>query len=265
MKITMAKFMKTTLKLIRKGIRFVTAGTAACLVIVPAYFSVVFAQDGNSEMKFEVLDVTTGSGSKPKNAGEMPTAELPPETVSSETNPTLNLDPEDDKKRALYAALDRWQNKTLAGYDYSIGNLQDPFLPIKEVRGQPPAAGPGPDDITLPPILRLDLNQLKLVAITILSDRPGGALVSFEDGAGASYILRQGDRIGRYKGRITKIEPSLVIVEEPDRLGPGQPQINEIKLNVLDTSTGVTRESMPEEGLMGLEQTDQQGQVEQIP
>lgn len=260
----MSKSRDKTINIFSCGIHPVSFGLMAFLVFLPLYSTLTMAQDENAGIKFEVLDVTTGSGSKPKNSGDMPAVELPPGTVMAETDSSLNADSVDGEKGALYAALDRWHSQTLTGYNYAIGDLQDPFLPLKEVRGKPPVpggGGPGPDEASLPPILRLDLNQLKLVAITILSDRPGGALVSFEDGAGASYILRQGDRIGRYKGRITKIEPGQVTVEEPDRLGAGQPQISEIKLNVLDTVTGVTRESEPEEGQAGFEQ--QPGQADE--
>lgn len=142
---------------------------------------------------------------------------------------------------ALVQALEQWHRQVLVNYTYTIGSLADPFLPIKEVRGKPNQFDTEAE-ANLPPILRLELNQLKLVAITILSGGSGAALASFEDGAGVSYILREGDRIGRHQGRIVKIEPSRVLVEEPPRRGQSGPQQTEMKLDVLSDTPGLTRE-----------------------
>lgn len=248
----------------------------------------------NSELKFEVLDVTTGSGSKsqaadggtaildavpmaPEGAGEAPertvaspSAEpiaaptvpapangleppLPPQAQSDRTeDPKTGKEQTEEEKAQtdqlrLITALDSWHYLTLQNYNYNILSLADPFMPIKEVRGRQeeveeidPAI-----EATLPMILRLELNQLKLVAITILSNRPGGALASFEDGVGSSYILRQGDRIGRRKGVITAITATAVTVEEPPRSPEGESTITEMKLNTLSTDglmrSGVSR------------------------
>lgn len=229
--------------------------------------------------KFEVLDVTTGSGSKSQGmdktdivieaagspkagnaapqsaerpdqmAADTPLVPLPPRnqggTVNAETpKPAKETKKElteeekaQEEQRKITNALEGWHHLALENYNYNILSLIDPFMPIKEVRGrQEENEEIDPRvEATLPPILRLELNQLKLVAITVLSSSSGGALASFEDGAGASYILRQGDRIGRRKGVITSIAPTTVTVEEPPR-GEGQSAtITEIKLNTLST------------------------------
>lgn len=169
---------------------------------------------------------------------------LPPLTV--EPTPAEELgDPAapSPERQTLFEAMKTWQNENLKNYTYNIASLYDPFMPIKEVRGKPQQGGGDPEDeANLPPILKLELSQLKLVAITTVSGRSGSSLASFEDGAGSSYILRESDRIGRRKGRIIRIEPGQVLVEEAPRGSSTEPEITVIKLNVLDNS-GLTLSS----------------------
>ena len=82
-------------------------------------------------------------------------------------------------------------------------------------------------------IERFELRQLRRVAITMLTELPNNGWASFEDGAGTSYILSVGDRIGRNNGKITKISPSIVTVEETGRRGTERPKVTDIKLSVL--------------------------------
>lgn len=255
------------------------------MMAVPAAFGQSKAEEATPAPKFEVLDVTTGSGSKsqPANKAEVKIETIPatpavvpqtaaaPDPGSASASPALEVplppnmqagadDPQDSEsdheaaegseteqnQAQLIAALNQWHERTLENYNYNVIKLADPFMPIKEVRGIPPEEEviDLAYEATLPPILRLELNQLKLVAITVLSDRPGGALASFEDGAGSSYILRENDRIGRRKGVITKINPTTVIVNEPAKNQGQPPTITEIKLNVLSTD-GMTRNPAP--------------------
>lgn len=231
----------------------IAATLAFGLVLTPAPGlwgqSAAAPSPGKSEVQFEVLDVTTGTGSKTQTSGEsggpasgqapgmipaIPTA-LPGITPA----PPRPLTPEQrelmDKYAPLMAALEQWHRQTLSNYRVDVTALADPFMPIEEVRG----TRQGPDEGVSarpcsPPIMCLDLSQLKLVAITILSDRPGGALASFEDGAGNSYILRQGDAIGRNNGKITRIAPSVVTVEEYGRGARSEkPRVTDIRLSVL--------------------------------
>lgn len=217
---------------------------------------------GQPAVQFEVLDVSTGTGSKAQAPGgeasdgsgmsmqgqprglipAVPTA-LPGITPT----PPRPLTPEEkeliEKHSGLMAALESWHRQVLSDYRIDVTALTDPFMPIKEVRGTPESGGGAQMvDTSLPPLLRYDLNQLKLVAITVLSDRPGGSLASFEDGAGSSYILRVGDSIGRNNGKVVKINPSVVTVEETGRQGQDKPRITDIRLNVLSRE-GLTRAS----------------------
>lgn len=210
------------------------------------------------QVQFEVIDVATGSGMGLKGQEEivpavtLAPAEAPPvvlaqnksgaETAGSTAAKAGAGAPNEQNRAAIFAALDTWHQQTLATYNYNISSLADPFLPIKEVRGTQPDSAEDDEFKRRPPILQMTLSQLKLVAITTLSDRPGGALASFEDGAGASYILRQGDLIGRDNGRITSINGAEVTVEEQPR-GSKSPRVTVLKLNVPSNTTGLTRES----------------------
>ena len=143
-----------------------------------------------------------------------------------------DIKPDTPEQQPIFAAMNRTMHQTLASYNYDIKSLQDPFLPIEEVRiGK--GNGPIEDD-------RLAFTQLKLVAITIPSSG-SNALASFEDGTGSSYIMRVGSQFGRSKGKVTRIEPTQVTVVEPPRGDSKEPLVTVIKLNVLDTTTGVTR------------------------
>ncbi|MGL4209329.1 MAG: hypothetical protein ACRCTY_08070, partial [Candidatus Adiutrix sp.] len=171
--------------------------------VVFAVFSILstlspaVAQDGG-EITLGVVEVTTGSGSRTGAVTEVIEL-LPPvinqaDALSDPLNFSENFFTDsnlaDELEPSVFTALNAWQTNVLLNYNFMIGDLSDPFMPIKEVRGKPDELGSASP--TGPPILRMELNQLKLVAITVLSDRPGGSLASFEDQTGTSYILRQG-------------------------------------------------------------------------
>ncbi|MDR1045925.1 MAG: pilus assembly protein PilP [Candidatus Adiutrix sp.] len=231
------------------------------------------------EIKFEVLEVTTGSGSKsqPAQNSEIKIEVLDEQSAAQEPGaapgqaaggpqagspaspgPNGKEEPagsQPEEKKSIIESLDQWRYETLASYNYNVLALPDPFLPIKEVRGTPDMEDRGlsldPDEeAKLPPLLRLELNQLKLVAITVLSGGRGAALASFEDGAGNSYIMRGGERIGRRQGRITKITADTVTVAEPSGIAGNPPRMTDIRLNV-GSSEGLTRSGGPAEDQAG--------------
>ena len=201
---------------------------------------------------FEVLSVTSGSGPRrheDKQVLRIENLDIQPKSPAAaaeaaralaESDPGLTPAQREAKARAaaLETALDLWHSRTLAEYDPKIAGLRDPFMPIREVRGQPEPAEVYDTEDLVSPILRLELDQLRLVAITTRSGVTGsvGGLASFEDESGASYILRRGDRIGRRRGRVTGITDDAVTVEEPPP-SPGAPaRVTEIKLGGLYTS-----------------------------
>lgn len=213
-------------------------------------------------VQFELLDMSTGRGSKPQasvgvNAIDLniqalePAKEEPP-SISAGPSALPGMTPAPprlltplerelmEKNAPLIAELEQWHRQAMMAYNLDVTALSDPFMPIKEVRGSIEDEDDNAAlDMSLPAILRLDLSQLKLVAITVFSDREG-ALASFEDGAGSSFILRQGERIGRNNGKIVKITPSAVTIEETGRSGKEKPRVTEIKLSVPGNSSGLT-------------------------
>lgn len=212
-------------------------------------------------VQFELLDMSMGRGSKPQasvdvnaidlngQAGEPAKEELPlisavPTALPGVTPaPPRVLTPEErelmENNAPLISELEQWHRQTMMAYNLDVTALSDPFMPIKEVRGSIEDEDNAAPDMSLPAILRVDLSQLKLVAITVFSEREG-ALASFEDGAGSSFILRQGERIGRNNGKIVKITPSAVTIEETGRSGKEKPRVTEIKLSVPGNSGGLT-------------------------
>ena len=203
---------------------------------------------------FEILGVTTGSGSKGWRE-EKPAIRIEiidqtpksPEAAAEEAlagaDPGLAPDEREAQAReaALGTALALWHSRILSEYTYDIPSLKDPFMPISEVRGRPGDSAGAPysgELAVLPPIMNLELNQLRLVAITTRTGGAAGtALAAFEDGAGVSFIMRPGDRIGRRQGRIIEITPYAVTVEEPSP-GPGEPpRLTEYRLNPVDAGS----------------------------
>lgn len=151
------------------------------------------------------------------------------------------LKAERPEQQPIFAALNQRQHQTLASYELNRKQVQqDPFLPAKAFRGPTGDTDIVDDCGENGQICGPALSQLTLVAITISSDG-SGALASFEDGAGHSYMYRAGDIIGRKKGHIVSITSSMVIVEEPGGGGAKSAKITEIKMRAPDMSTSLTR------------------------
>ena len=132
------------------------------------------------------------------------------------------------EQRLAFEALNQLMHQNAASFKLDLSEKQDPFLPIKEVLNRNVCGDPWESPSSTPPLLRLDLSAFKLIAITVLGEQ--GALASFEDGAGASYIVRKGSLIGRNNGRIVEITDSAVIVEESPR-GASKPVRTIMRLN----------------------------------
>ena len=96
-------------------------------------------------------------------------------------------------------------------YD-SKGKL-DPFEPLIREK---PVASPGKrrkasQRRLLTPLEKLDLSQLKLVAIL---RAPSGDKALVEEDSGKGYVVKKGTYIGTNGGRVINILPNKIIVEE---------------------------------------------------
>ncbi len=93
-------------------------------------------------------------------------------------------------------------------YVYDPTGKRDPFQPF--IAMQTPVK-PSGEQISLTPLQKYDLSQLKLVAI-LVGKTEGRAMV--EDSEGKGYIVEKGTYIGRNFGKVKKILKDSVIIEE---------------------------------------------------
>ena len=108
--------------------------------------------------------------------------------------------------------------------------MHDPFTPLAVVDEKPP---PPPEE--LPPLQKLELSQIKLVAV-VIADEKTRALV--EDSTGMGYIIRMGTEIGppQKNGKVIEIEPDKVVIaqETKDYMGNMKEQKYELKLHPIE-------------------------------
>lgn len=90
-----------------------------------------------------------------------------------------------------------------SGYDPA--GRRDPFAPILE------QLQPGKTDETLPPLQRVTLNELNLIAV-IWGGYGYTAMVQTPDGHG--YTVRRGTRVGQNNGVVSAVTERGIIVQE---------------------------------------------------
>jgi len=93
-------------------------------------------------------------------------------------------------------------------YSYTPIGKRDPFRSYLDLTRRPPP------DLRCGPLCRLDLSQLKLVAIVYGITTPRALL---EAPSGAGFIVRAGQPLGRHGGRIHAIDRRGVVVRETAR------------------------------------------------
>ncbi len=87
----------------------------------------------------------------------------------------------------------------------------------------------------LSPLQKLELSQLRLVAI-VWGMRQNHAMV--EDPSGVGYVLRVGTKVGPNGGRVSRIAPDAVYVEESFRDATGSALSNLITLRLPEKNRG---------------------------
>ncbi len=87
----------------------------------------------------------------------------------------------------------------------------------------------------LSPLQQLELSQLRLVAI-VWGMRRNHAMV--EDSGGVGYVLRVGTKVGPNGGRVARITPDAVYVEESFRDATGSVLTNQITLRLPQRNPG---------------------------
>lgn len=163
---------------------------------------------------------------RPEMPAEIP-AEIPPEELPEYVVDIDDLVDEEflGEEFPELAVEDRY---------YDEEGRVDPFEPFLR---RPEPEGPDEEDPEAPirriprtPLERIALGQLKLTAV-ILSE-PDSRLAMVEDARGRGYVIREGTYIGEDGGRVSRILPRTVVVEEPHRDVFGQTTIREIELQI---------------------------------
>lgn len=113
---------------------------------------------------------------------------------------------------------------------YDPQDRVDPFIPLlREKEVLMPDIEDKPKRI-LTPLEKLDLSQIKLVAVILMKNRQ---LAMVEESTGKGYEVRIGTYIGKNSGQVSKINQSSIIVTEymKDYKGKRQAHFQEIKLH----------------------------------
>ncbi len=113
---------------------------------------------------------------------------------------------------------------------YDATGKIDPFAPLfQEKRGSPRKSKKKIKRIPRTPLERIDLSQLKLVAIIVASS---GNRALVEESNGKGYVIKAGTYIGTNGGKIVNIKKEAVFVEEQfeDVFGEIQTRKRELKL-----------------------------------
>lgn len=120
----------------------------------------------------------------------------------------------------------------LEEYTYQPAGKRDPFRPHVSVISPEVTKASAPVEKTrkpLTPLEELDVIEWKLVAIVQTEGRP---VAMVEDPQGRGYLVEEGTPIGKWGGKVDEILPSKVKVIESYASGPGQPQVQEIFLQL---------------------------------
>lgn len=110
----------------------------------------------------------------------------------------------------------------------------DPFKPLIQEKPEVPvqAADERPKRI-LTPLEKIELNQLKLVAVINMENR---SIAMVEEASGKGYEVKVGTYMGKNQGKVSEIKTSSILVKElvRDYKGKLNERITEIKLNKSD-------------------------------
>lgn len=118
-------------------------------------------------------------------------------------------------------------------YIFNPEKMLDPFRPIEAVIAARPAT-PGTEEAApLPPLRKMELSQLKLVAV-VMAGNNTRALV--EDSTGVGYIISLGTLMGTRQGQVRAIRPDKVEVleEVQDFRGIKKTRVSVIKLKPIE-------------------------------
>lgn len=118
---------------------------------------------------------------------------------------------------------------------YNSSGKIDPFIPLIQEKSETPASviDDRPKRI-LTPLEKIDLSQIKLVAIITMNDRK---IAMVEEANGKGYEVGIGTYMGKNQGRVFEITDSSILVKEITRDFKGQlkENVQEIKIHKNDS------------------------------
>ena len=137
--------------------------------------------------------------------------------------------PAEDEGPLTIEKLEAKLVEKMKGYKFNPEGRVDPFRPIDAVLEASAKPETTEEEVPLPPLQKMELSQLKLVAIIQAGDKTR-ALV--EDSTGTGYIIKVGTLMGTRGGQVTSIKPDKIEVAEDykDYLGKTKVRISELKL-----------------------------------
>ncbi|MGD8519629.1 MAG: pilus assembly protein PilP [Desulfobacterales bacterium] len=150
-----------------------------------------------------------------------PERQAKPPKVASKTAKTASDDLSDDTKMAAVEPP-----------RYSAQDRIDPFEPLfKKKRGEAKVWKPKRGQrVPRTPLERIDLGQLKLVAIV---EAKSGNKAMVEESSGKGYVIEKGTYIGTNAGKVVSIDMNKVLVKEEFEDNMGNVKVRDTELKLL--------------------------------
>jgi Tfp pilus assembly protein PilP len=127
-------------------------------------------------------------------------------------------------------------NEKLSAYVFNPEGRVDPFMPIEAILASQIGKVSSEEAIALPPLQKMELSQIKLVAIVEAGEMTR-ALV--EDSTGTGYIIQVGTKMGTNDGEVSAVQSESVEVSEQYKnyLGEVKTRVQVLKLRLKEGET----------------------------
>lgn len=225
----------------KRSLLAICGGCLMAVVLSPV--GLALAQDATQDGGLEIgVEVKAGPSSGPSESSGN-TVKPPPVTMlapppaapvpsrSEQTAPSHVI--HDKAVSDMVSSLESSRQSALKDYSGGMSgeNMFDPFLPIAAITSETdPNALQITAEANLPPLQRMELNQIRLVAVVVAEG--GGRTALVEDSAGIGYIVQIGTPMGRKSGHVVAIHGDHLEVEEKVKnfMGEDKSRITAIKL-----------------------------------
>ncbi|MCF6247346.1 MAG: pilus assembly protein PilP [Desulfobacula sp.] len=184
----------------------------------------------------------------PKDKYQKPASQVVSKNISQPTSPTQpkkNTSAKRQKKQDVLNAKKLKKNENSVESEqkvaavmqrsehYSSKGKIDPFRPLFQEKAATPLPSKKVPARILTPLEKIELNQIRLVAVIVMKDR---RIAMVEEAGGKGYEVSVGTYIGKQSGKITQIKDSSIVIREPVRDFKGRlsERVQEIKLQKND-------------------------------